>query len=53
MQEDRLLIADPKALHHIFQAGSSYRFPKQRVRRALSRLTSGEGIIAAEGKWLV
>ncbi|KAG5338976.1 hypothetical protein C0989_005437 [Termitomyces sp. Mn162] len=47
--EDRLLISDPKALQYIYQT-SGYRFVKQPERREISRLTSGRGIVWAEGE---
>ncbi|KAF8058710.1 cytochrome P450 [Lyophyllum atratum] len=46
--EDRLLVSDPKALQYILQT-SGYNFPKQPARRELSRLTTGKGILWADG----
>ncbi|GLB37928.1 putative cytochrome p450 [Lyophyllum shimeji] len=46
--EDRLLISDPKALQYIFQT-SGYNFIKQPARRELSRITTGKGLLWAEG----
>ncbi|KAF9075481.1 cytochrome P450 [Rhodocollybia butyracea] len=45
---DRFLISDPKALQHILQT-SGYRWSKFRERRELSRLTSGRGLLYADG----
>ncbi|KAF9260694.1 cytochrome P450 [Marasmius fiardii PR-910] len=44
--EDRLLIADPKAIHHILQ-GYRWVVPKERRRRALA--TSGPSVVYVEG----
>ncbi|KAG6918884.1 hypothetical protein DXG01_010948 [Tephrocybe rancida] len=46
--EDRLLISDPKALQYIYQT-SGYNFPKQPERREISRLTTGRGLLWADG----
>ncbi|KAF8884009.1 cytochrome P450 [Infundibulicybe gibba] len=46
--EDRLLIADPKALQHIYHA-AGYNYMKQSWRRELSRIVSGRGILWADG----
>ncbi|KAG6888501.1 hypothetical protein C0995_007839 [Termitomyces sp. Mi166 len=46
--EDRLLISDAKALQYIYQT-SGYHFLKQPERREISRLTSGRGIVWADG----
>lgn len=51
-QEDQLLIADPKALQRIFNT-SAYRYPKLPNIRAISRMTSGKGIVWAEGTYMV
>ncbi|KAJ3874521.1 cytochrome P450 [Lentinula edodes] len=45
---DRLLISDPKALQHILMT-SGYRWRKYRERKELSRLTSGKGLLWADG----
>ncbi|KAK7691948.1 hypothetical protein QCA50_005353 [Cerrena zonata] len=46
--DDRLWVADPKALQHIFQT-SGYNYPKQPERRALTRLVADEGLVFADG----
>ncbi|KAF8633415.1 hypothetical protein AX17_004586 [Amanita inopinata Kibby_2008] len=46
--EDRLLIADPKALQYIYQT-SGYNFFKQPERREMTRIISGRGILWADG----
>ncbi|KAI0074875.1 cytochrome P450 [Panus rudis PR-1116 ss-1] len=46
--EDRLWVADPKALQYILQT-SGYNFPKMPERRALSRMTSDQGLVWADG----
>lgn len=48
IQEDRLLISDPKALQYIYQT-SGYNFAKQSERRELSRVVLGRGLTWAEG----
>ncbi|KAJ7198475.1 cytochrome P450 [Mycena pura] len=48
LQEDRLLLSDPKALQYIYQT-SGYRFHKQPERIELTRLISGRGILWADG----
>ncbi|KAJ3722183.1 cytochrome P450 [Lentinula guzmanii] len=45
---DRLLVSDPKALQHILMT-SGYRWRKYRERKELSRLTSGKGLLWADG----
>ncbi|KAF9075483.1 cytochrome P450 [Rhodocollybia butyracea] len=45
---DRFLISDPKALQHILQT-SGYRWSKFHERREISRLTTGRGLLYAEG----
>ncbi|KAK7472252.1 hypothetical protein VKT23_000373 [Stygiomarasmius scandens] len=45
---DRMLIADPKALQHILQT-SGYKWQKYTERKELSRLTGGRGILWADG----
>ncbi|KAF9529748.1 cytochrome P450 [Crepidotus variabilis] len=47
--EDRLLVADPKALQHIYHT-SGYNYSKQKERREVSRLLSGHGLIWADGQ---
>lgn len=47
-QEDVLMIADPRAIQHIFQT-SAYRYPKRIDLVHLSRLVMGRGILAADG----
>lgn len=48
-QEDRLVVSDPKAVQYIFQT-SGYNFLKQPERCELSRLTTGKGILWADGR---
>jgi len=48
LQNDRMLIADPKALQHILQT-SGYKWQKYTERKELSRLTGGRGILWADG----
>ena len=52
VQEDRLWIADPKAINHILQK-SGYLYAKPNHVREGSALTSGRGIIWAEGEFPV
>ena len=48
MQEDRLWIADPKAVNHILQkSGYLYGKPKNTQERA--SLLSGRGVVWAQG----
>lgn len=49
LQEDRLLISDPKALQYIHQS-AGYRFCKAPGRISLSGLLLGPGIIAVDGE---
>ena len=51
MQEDRLWIADPKAINHILQK-SGYLYARPGNAQELIALSSGRGIIWAEGQWL-
>ncbi|PIL24888.1 cytochrome P450 [Ganoderma sinense ZZ0214-1] len=46
MGEDELVVADPKALQHIFHK-SGYRFPKSAIARQITREIAGEGILYA------
>ncbi|KAF7289219.1 PseudoU-synth-2 domain-containing protein [Mycena indigotica] len=46
--EDRLLVTDPKALHHIYHV-AGYGFLKQVERSEISRLISGRGLLWADG----
>ena len=48
MQEERLFIADPKAIHHILQ-GTSYLYEKPRVVRELFELVIDRGLASVEG----
>ncbi len=48
VQEDRLLVSDPKALQYIYQT-SGYRFIKPPGRKELGRLLNGTGILFVEG----
>ena len=50
MQEDRLWIADPKAINHILQK-SGYLYPKPNLVREGSALVAGHGIVWAEGEF--
>ena len=52
VQEDRLWIADPKAINHILQK-SGYLYAKPHNIREGSALASGRGIIWAEGGFLI
>ncbi|KAF5356634.1 hypothetical protein D9757_006808 [Collybiopsis confluens] len=45
---DRLLISDPKAMQHILQT-SGYRWAKYPERKEISRLSSGKGLLWADG----
>ncbi|KAJ3768943.1 cytochrome P450 [Lentinula raphanica] len=45
---DRLLVSDPKALQHILMT-SGYRWRKYEERKELSRITSGKGLLWADG----
>ncbi|KZT27436.1 cytochrome P450 [Neolentinus lepideus HHB14362 ss-1] len=44
----KLIVADPKALHHILNT-AAYEFPKPGAFRAVIRAISGPNIVAAEG----
>lgn len=46
--EDRLFIADPKAIQYIYHT-ASYRFPKPEGRRQISRLLFGPGLSNVDG----
>lgn len=48
LQEDILMVADPRAIQHIFQT-SAYIYPKRTDLVQLSRLVMGRGILAADG----
>ncbi len=48
LQEDRLLVSDPKALQYIYHT-SGYRFIKPPGRKELGRLATGTGIFFVEG----
>jgi len=52
VQEDRLWVADPKAINHILQK-SGYLYAKPNNIREGSALTSGRGILWAEGKFYI
>jgi hypothetical protein len=47
-KEDRLWIADPKALHYILQA-TSYLYVKSPIRREASYLITDGGLLWADG----
>ena len=47
-KEDRLWIADPKALHYILQA-TSYLYVKSSIRREASYLITDGGLVWADG----
>ncbi|KAH8827827.1 cytochrome P450 [Flagelloscypha sp. PMI_526] len=46
--EDRLLVADPKAMQYIYQT-SAYRFEKLKVRQEVARSVAGYGLLWADG----
>jgi len=46
------MLADPKALHHVFQA-SGYRYPKTHDTNQAIRLMMGRGIFWAVGTTIV
>ncbi|KAH8995443.1 cytochrome P450 [Lactarius akahatsu] len=46
---DRLMLADPKALKHVLHS-AGYHYPKTIDRAQVSRMTTGNGIVAAEGR---
>ncbi len=48
VQEDRLLVSDPKALQYIYQT-SRYRFIKPPGVKEFSRLGAGTGIFCVKG----
>ena len=48
LQEDRLLVTDPKALQKILST-SAYNYSKLPNLRVISRMLSGEGVGWAEG----
>ena len=48
VKEDRLWVADPKALHHILQA-TSYLYVKPSIRRETSSLIADKGLVWADG----
>lgn len=49
VQEDVLLISDPKALQYIYQT-AGYRFPKHGPRRAFTHALTGSGLVWVEGE---
>lgn len=49
MQEERLWVADPKAIHHILQ-GTSYLYQKPRIFQELLEAVFDKGIISVEGE---
>ena len=51
MQEDRLWIADPAALNHIFHK-SGYVYSKPGNIRERSALFTGQGLVWANGEFL-
>ena len=48
VKEDRLWIADPKALYHILQA-TSYLYVKPTIRREALSLIADRGLLWADG----
>jgi len=48
IKEDRLWVADPKALHHILQA-TSYLYVKPSIRREAVSLIADRGLLWADG----
>ncbi|KAH9025552.1 cytochrome P450 [Lactarius hengduanensis] len=46
---DRLMLADPKALKHVLHS-AGYHYPKTIDRAQVSRMATGNGIVAAEGR---
>lgn len=48
LKEQLLMISDPKALHHIFQA-TGYRYPRVQMRRLLAEVATGKGVTSVEG----
>lgn len=48
LQEERLLVADPKALQKMLHT-SAYTYPKLPNLRAIFRLINGQGILSANG----
>ncbi|KAH8998335.1 cytochrome P450 [Lactarius hatsudake] len=46
---DRLVLADPKALKHVLHS-AGYHYPKTTDRTQVSRMVSGNGLVAAEGR---
>lgn len=48
-QERRLLITDPKALHHIMQA-SGYTYVRSEDRKEPTRTLLGKGVLVVEGE---
>jgi len=51
VQEDRLWIADPKAINHILQK-SGYLYSKPRNTQERASLLSGRGVVWAQGEAL-
>ena len=49
IQEERLWIADPKAIHYILQ-GTSYVFEKPRITRELHSTVLDMGLVTVEGE---
>ena len=48
-QENRLWVADPKALHHMFHA-TGYLYRKSANSREMSSIIADEGLLSADGK---
>ena len=48
-QEDRLWVADPKALHHIFQA-TSYLYQKPAHLLEINSIVTDHGLLATQGE---
>ena len=48
VKEDRLWVADPKALHYILQA-TSYLYVKPSVRQETSSIIADRGLLWANG----
>ncbi len=49
LQEDRLMISDPKAMQYIYQT-ASYSFNKPSGRRSITRALVGPGLSTVEGQ---
>ena len=49
MQEERIWISDPKAIHHILH-GTNYLYERSRVFVELAESVLGRGVFSAEGE---